>query len=49
LEDLNFLFAHDSPFFWHAERTFASRTIEEAATDEKANQQGLLPERDLKV
>ncbi|KAJ5524008.1 hypothetical protein N7494_010658 [Penicillium frequentans] len=49
LEDLDFLFAHDSPFFWHAERAFASRKIQEAAADEKFNQEGIIAEGDLKV
>ncbi|KAJ5948081.1 hypothetical protein N7466_001096 [Penicillium verhagenii] len=36
LEDLDFLFAHDSPFFWHAERDFEIMKAEEAAvSDEK--------------
>lgn len=49
LEDLDFLFAHDSPFFWHAERAFATRKIEEAAADEKTDPEGIFPEAYLKV
>jgi hypothetical protein len=36
LEDLDYLFANDSPFVWNAERDFAAIKSAEAAADSKA-------------
>ncbi|KAJ5706561.1 hypothetical protein N7488_006362 [Penicillium malachiteum] len=37
LEDLDYLFAHESPFFWHAERAFAQMKSEEGVLNKAEN------------
>jgi hypothetical protein len=40
LEDLDYLFANDSPFVWNAEREFAAIKSAEAAADSKVIVEG---------